>query len=185
MNERKLKASDGLPPQPEMRYYLIDEGRFTKEALEEMPFLTAILFRMEHPVSPEEIVRAGEDVAAWFKNHPDGPPVKQLFVELIMAGLERMKVTPLSTIPDDLQEVVIMLAARVEQWAQEYEWKGQQKGEQIGEAKILTRLLQRRFGPLPDWAQEQISKADSGLLETWSIQIFDAQSLEEVFTTRA
>ncbi|NGZ07671.1 MAG: DUF4351 domain-containing protein, partial [Magnetococcales bacterium] len=61
---------------------------------------------------------------------------------------------------------------------------GLQKGEQKGQANILTRLLQRRFGPLPDWAQEQISKADSKSLEEWSIQILDAHSLDEVFASR-
>ncbi|NGZ07526.1 MAG: DUF4351 domain-containing protein, partial [Magnetococcales bacterium] len=63
------------------------------------------------------------------------------------------------------------------------EQRGIQIGEQRGEAKVLTRLLQRRFGPLPDWAQEQISQADSRLLEAWSIQILDAQTLDEVFAS--
>ncbi|MBF0628725.1 MAG: Rpn family recombination-promoting nuclease/putative transposase [Magnetococcales bacterium] len=230
VNERKLKASDGLPPvlpivlyngearwnaatslrdlirlpegsslwhfQPEMRYYVIDEGAYPKELLKDLPYITAILFRMEHPNNPEEIVRAGEDVAVWFRNHPDGPPVKQLFVELIMAGLERMKVTPtLPAIPDDLQEVVIMLTARVEQWAKDYESKGRlagykdgeqrgiERGEQQGEAKILTRQLQRRFGSLPDWANEKITKAKSSELEEWSLRLMDApNSLEDVFS---
>ncbi|NGZ05224.1 MAG: DUF4351 domain-containing protein [Magnetococcales bacterium] len=178
--------------QPEMRYYLIDERRLAKEMLAGMPFVTAILFRMEHPATPEDIVRAGQDVAAWFRNHPDGPPVKRLFVELIMAGLERMKVMPLPVIPDDLQEVMIMLAWHVEQWAKDYENKGrvagyndgERIGVQKGEAALLTRLLQRRFGPLPDWVQEQIARADSRTLEEWSVQIFDGQSLEQVFATR-
>ncbi|MBF0614266.1 MAG: DUF4351 domain-containing protein [Magnetococcales bacterium] len=63
--------------------------------------------------------------------------------------------------------------------------EGRQEGIQIGEAALLTRLLQRRFGPLPDWVKEQISKADSRLLEEWSLQLMDAHSLDEVFATRA
>lgn len=57
-------------------------------------------------------------------------------------------------------------------------WNSEQKGE----AKILTRLLQRRFGDLPTWASEKIVKAELSSLEEWSLRIFDAQSLEGVFS---
>ncbi|MBF0132420.1 MAG: DUF4351 domain-containing protein [Magnetococcales bacterium] len=52
------------------------------------------------------------------------------------------------------------------------------------EAKILTRLLQRRFGIVPDWANEKIAKAEQSSLENWSLRIFDAQSLDDVFADR-
>ncbi|NGZ05184.1 MAG: Rpn family recombination-promoting nuclease/putative transposase [Magnetococcales bacterium] len=58
---------------------------------------------------------------------------------------------------------------------------GLQKGEQIGQINLLTRLLQRRFGSLPDWVQDNLSKADSRSLEQWSLQFVDASSLEEIF----
>ncbi|MBF0141595.1 MAG: DUF4351 domain-containing protein, partial [Magnetococcales bacterium] len=64
------------------------------------------------------------------------------------------------------------------------EQKGRQEGEQKGEAKILTRQLQRRFGTLPDWANEKIAKADQPLLENWSLRIFDAQSLDDIFSDK-
>ncbi|MBF0603032.1 MAG: DUF4351 domain-containing protein, partial [Nitrospirae bacterium] len=67
---------------------------------------------------------------------------------------------------------------------QEGERIGEQRGEQKGEAKVLTRLLQRRFGNLPDWASEKIAKADLSSLEEWSLRIFDAQSLDEVFSDK-
>ncbi|MBF0421316.1 MAG: Rpn family recombination-promoting nuclease/putative transposase [Magnetococcales bacterium] len=60
-----------------------------------------------------------------------------------------------------------------------------QEGEQKGEAKILTRQLQRRFGTVPDWASEKVSKADLPSLENWSLRIFDAQSLDDVFSDKA
>ncbi len=64
------------------------------------------------------------------------------------------------------------------------EQRGEQRGEQKGEAKILTRQLQRRFGSVPDWASEKIAKADLSSLEEWSLRIFDAQSLDEVFSDK-
>ncbi len=66
--------------------------------------------------------------------------------------------------------------------------KAQRDSEQIGrhdgEAKMLTRLLQRRFGTVPDWASEKIAEADLSSLEEWSLRIFDAQSLNEVFADK-
>ncbi|MBF0140657.1 MAG: DUF4351 domain-containing protein [Magnetococcales bacterium] len=56
-----------------------------------------------------------------------------------------------------------------------------QDGAQQGEAKMLTRQLQRRFGSLPDWASEKIAQANSDALEEWSLRLLDARSLEEVF----
>ncbi|MEO5347450.1 MAG: DUF4351 domain-containing protein [Magnetococcus sp. YQC-9] len=58
---------------------------------------------------------------------------------------------------------------------------GMRKGEQIGEAKMLRRLLQRRFGELPTWASEKLAKAESPSLEEWGLRILDAQSLDAVF----
>ncbi len=69
-------------------------------------------------------------------------------------------------------------------WAQMVRQEGEQKGEQKGEARILTRQLQRRFGVVPDWASEKIAKADLSSLEGWSLRIFDAQSLDEVFSEK-
>ncbi|MBF0437328.1 MAG: DUF4351 domain-containing protein [Magnetococcales bacterium] len=64
------------------------------------------------------------------------------------------------------------------------ELRGEQRGEQRGEAKILTRQLQRRFGIVPDWASEKITKAEPSSLEEWSLRIFEAQSLDDVFSDR-
>ncbi|MBF0414479.1 MAG: DUF4351 domain-containing protein [Magnetococcales bacterium] len=59
-----------------------------------------------------------------------------------------------------------------------------QEGEQIGEAKMLTRLLQRRFGILPEWVREKIAKADQPSLEEWSLRFVDAQTLDDVFSDK-
>ncbi|MBF0614935.1 MAG: hypothetical protein HQL92_07255 [Magnetococcales bacterium] len=46
-----------------MRYYVINEGAYSEKLLKKLPCLTAILFRMEHPNNPEEVIQAGQDVA--------------------------------------------------------------------------------------------------------------------------
>jgi hypothetical protein len=54
------------------------------------------------------------------------------------------------------------------------------QGEQRGEAKILLRLIERKFGPPSETVRHQITEADSETLLEWSDRILDAQSLDEV-----
>ncbi len=58
---------------------------------------------------------------------------------------------------------------------------GEEKGEKKGEANILTRQIQRRFGDLPAWASEKIAQAEPPSLEEWSLRILDASTLDGVF----
>ena len=55
------------------------------------------------------------------------------------------------------------------------------KGMAKGKSSLLTRLLERRFGVLPEWASEQLAKAKEKELEAWSDAIFTAPTLEAVF----
>jgi Domain of unknown function (DUF4351) len=55
------------------------------------------------------------------------------------------------------------------------------KGKAEGEAKILTRLLERRFGTLPDPLRHRILAADAGSIETWVERAFDAPDLQSIF----
>jgi predicted transposase YdaD len=56
-----------------------------------------------------------------------------------------------------------------------------EKGLAEGEAKILTRLLEKRFGALPDPIRHSISSADAERIEAWVERAFDAPSLQSVF----
>ncbi|MBF0139045.1 MAG: Rpn family recombination-promoting nuclease/putative transposase [Magnetococcales bacterium] len=69
-----------------------------------------------------------------------------------------------------------------EEGREEGERIGVQRGERKEAAKMLTRQLQRRFGSVPDWANEKIAKADQSSLEEWSLRIFDTRSLDDVFS---
>ncbi|HIJ83412.1 MAG: hypothetical protein HW380_198 [Magnetococcales bacterium] len=60
--------------------------------------------------------------------------------------------------------------------------KGMQEGMQKEGASMLTRQMQHRFGSIPDWACEEISKADLSSLEEWSLRILDAATLDAVFS---
>ncbi|AJD48858.1 hypothetical protein S7S_12230 [Isoalcanivorax pacificus W11-5] len=50
-----------------------------------------------------------------------------------------------------------------------------------GESALLSRLLTRRFGPLPTEVQARLATASTTQLEHWADRVFDAGSLEDVF----
>jgi len=61
------------------------------------------------------------------------------------------------------------------------ERRGMQQGMQQGEVAVLRRQLQRKFGPLPQWAEERLELAPSEHLERWADLVLDAKTLEGVF----
>ena len=68
----------------------------------------------------------------------------------------------------------------METFIDKYIAQGKQLGEQRGEAKILLRQIERKFGPPSETVRHRITAADSETLLEWSDRILDAQSLDEV-----
>ena len=60
--------------------------------------------------------------------------------------------------------------------------KGLAQGKLEGETALLQRLLVRKFGPLPNTLQQRIHSATPAQLETWSLNVLDAATLDDVFT---
>ncbi len=58
--------------------------------------------------------------------------------------------------------------------------QGLDEGIQQGEARLLMRLLTRRFGKLPAWAEARLSGASAAQLEGWLDAALAADSLEAV-----
>ncbi len=72
-----------------------------------------------------------------------------------------------------------MLATRAENWKQQWLQEGEQKGRREGEAPLLLRLLERRFGPIPGWAKDRIATVDSVALQKWGLRVLDAGGLDD------
>jgi len=83
-----------------------------------------------------------------------------------------------------MQEMRAMLAERVKTWTEEWKQQGleqgRQEGKHLGEASLLRRLLDRRFGPLPAWVDERLAQASDAELEQWADRVLECASLEEV-----
>ena len=78
---------------------------------------------------------------------------------------------------DDLQEINVMLANRLEEWAHQYEARGESRGESLA----LQKLLTKRFGVIPPDVMGMIAAASKEQLDTWLDQILDADSMNDLF----
>lgn len=86
------------------------------------------------------------------------------------------RIPPLS----NLLEVSTMLAERTETWSERWLQEGMEKGLEKGQAVLLQHLLNKRFGPLPEWAVRRVEEANVEQIGVWAEAIFDAQSLDEL-----
>lgn len=72
-----------------------------------------------------------------------------------------------------LEELAMMISEKPGVWAQQ--WK------QEGQASLLLRLIERRFGTIPGDVSQRIHAATESQLTLWSLNLLDADALDEVF----
>ena len=89
-----------------------------------------------------------------------------------------------------------MLSETIQRWKMEFQEKGLRKGLKQGlkkgraqglrdgEARLLTRLLEKRFGELPERVRYRIQRASQEQLEAWAERALDAHDLDTVITLR-
>ena len=70
---------------------------------------------------------------------------------------------------------------RLKREREEGKLEGRQEGKAEGFAALLSTLITRKFGVLPDWAKVKLVAADDAVLSRWAEQVLDAQSIEDVF----
>ena len=168
---------------PQLKYLLIDENAYPDRELASLKNLVAAIFRIEHPATPESIRELLSLLHDWLIDRPD---LRRMLAIWIRATLmRRPEYRILLPQVDDLQELNVMLAERLEEWAHEYEAqgvkKGRQQGMQQGEALALQRLLGKRFGVLPPTISARIAAASVAEIENWFDQAIDARQLDDVF----
>lgn len=59
--------------------------------------------------------------------------------------------------------------------------QGLERGRKEGAVALLERLLEQRFGALPQTTRKKLAKASFAQLEAWSDALTEAQSLRQVF----
>ena len=81
------------------------------------------------------------------------------------------------------QEEILMglIQTTREQSLQQGMQQGLQQGKRQGEAALLLRLLEKRFGAIPESVQQQIQQADTETLLQWSERLLSSHSLDDIF----
>ncbi|MGZ8217204.1 DUF4351 domain-containing protein [Methylomagnum sp.] len=141
--------------------------------------------RFCHPTrAPADVERALSALIDWLKA-PEQDPLRRAFTvwlkRVFLPGrLPGVEITNFH----DLQEVQSMLAEQVVEWTQTWEQQGIEKGlargRHEGEAAMLLRLLELRFGPLDDDIRQRIQMADAETLLRWGERILTATMPEAV-----
>lgn len=54
------------------------------------------------------------------------------------------------------------------------------RGRQEGERMLLRRQMEKRFGPVPEWASQRLAQLSEHDLGELSLRLFEAQTLEEL-----
>ena len=96
------------------------------------------------------------------------------------------KVGPDSTWAEMTQDVlfnegeVMYLAKRFAAWDRKMERKGERKGK-LAMQNTLSKLLEKRFGPIDAQTGQRIKKASLAQLDEWVLRSVDARTVSEVF----
>ena len=168
----------------QVRYLLLDEGRFNPDELSSLNNLVAALFRLENSRTEQEIQGILVHLIDWLKD-PKQTSLRRAFTVWFNRVLLPAKAPDAHfTELNDLNEVNTMLAERVKQWTQEWKQEGKHEGRQEGRqeeaSKLFLLLLESKFGAVNQQLQEKVRTADPELIETWTKQIFQAKTPEDL-----
>ncbi|MBS7244818.1 MAG: Rpn family recombination-promoting nuclease/putative transposase [Comamonas sp.] len=184
-----IPKAPGLVAQylPQLQYLLIEHNQYSSEQLGKISNLVAAIMAFEQPESEQALLDLIDQLRLWLA---DNPELERTFAFWIRAVLLRQKRQDL-VLPkvQDLKELKMTLAHRLDQWEQAYEERGLKKGRAEGrtegraegESDFLRRLLVHRFGPLSKELLARMDQASSEQLALWGLRVLDARSLDEVF----
>ena len=55
------------------------------------------------------------------------------------------------------------------------------EGKLEGQADMLLRIFKARYGDIPSWVRGKVVKADPDMLNEWSVRLFRAKRIENIF----
>jgi hypothetical protein len=108
---------------------------------------------------------------------------------LVLSGLRGASASALVAEESRTMPVVIdpMKNPVLRQWYEEALAQGFARGQEQGANQesdtILRHLLERRFGPLPEWTASRLASSTREQREDWALRLLDASSLEDIFRT--
>ena len=172
---------------PRLAYHLIDEARLKLHTDPAVRTAVEALFRLEHGRTPDDLRQVIRALDALLRD-PAHASLRRTFVHWIKTLLRRKAGSPTMQDIDsinDLLEADTMLAERIDTWLEEATRKGMQQGRIEGEGRLLSRLLESRFGPLPADAARRLATASEAEIEAWGEAMLGASSLDAVFNRKS
>jgi hypothetical protein len=165
--------------QPYLRYLLIDERQYRESELAHMRNLAAVLFRLERADTRASI----EDALDSLRTQLQGPERLSLrrtfqtcFTQTIVTRLARAEENTVlfSMGPDEVAE---FWARKNKEWQEEDKLAGRLEGG----SQMLLRLLEIRFGSLPEEVRTRVTGASLEQVEGWTERVVTVDSLNAVF----
>ena len=95
---------------------------------------------------------------------------------LVLSGLRKLEYV----IQEESVRMPVTIDLMENRVIRDYFLQGKQEGARGEAMSMLTRQLERRFGPLTEEALGKVSAVDLATLEDWSLRLLDAHTLEEV-----
>ena len=163
--------------QPHLRYYLIDEGRYTDQELATRHTPLSGVFGIENASRDLEALQQAVDrVVAIIRAGPNKERTDAIITRWLKRHLQRLGAGVELEQLNSVVEEKDMLAGNWKYLGEKERLEGRLEGER----RFLQRQLTRRFGELPTWVEQQLENASAETLETWADEILTASSLEEL-----
>jgi predicted transposase/invertase (TIGR01784 family) len=175
--------------QPAMPYLLLAEHNFQDQELKPLRNLVAALFRLEISQEPAHLASVVENLLEWLKDSKQAS-LRRAFTVWFHRVLFADKPIPATLGPlNELGEVRVMLAERVQEWKKEAiregrregRKEGRKEGRHEGTANMLRQLLEHKFGSLEERIVGQLQTADDRQLQEWGKRILTAATLNDIF----
>lgn len=180
--------------QPKLKFWLLDEGKFSPAYLEGLHRVMAAIFLVERTGESLEAVKQairhfGQTVA----NSPSKKTIDKVMMQWLLFRLNSK--LPGLHLPevDDILKGTEMLETNIERMMKnavaegvllgklEGKLEGERDGIRKGESTLLERQIAKRFGPISENTRLRLKTATAEQLETWAEHILDAVTLADVF----
>ncbi|HUQ90880.1 MAG TPA: hypothetical protein VM120_04300 [Bryobacteraceae bacterium] len=106
---------------------------------------------------------------------------------MVLSGLRKLERTIKEEVTRMPLSIDLMENEVLREMFLQWEQRGRAEGEATGEAKgrreeavsLLKRMLDRRFGLMPEWACTKVEQAELPSIEVWLLNLMESSSLED------
>ncbi len=160
--------------QPHLRYYLVDEARYTDEQLGLVQTPLSGVFSIEKASKDRQgLQQAVDRVVAIIQADPHKDRIDRIITRWLKRHLQRLGAEVNLDQLNSLVEDKDMLAENLENWAQQERHQGVEG--------TLRKQIVLKFGELPNWVDVCLEQASDAQLDTLVAKILTANSLDELF----